>query len=130
MALLKTNSLRNLLKSPRMNTTCKEFSLSYIELQPINFVEIFQCAVDKGDNEPEPGQARRSFRDFCSLVYSGGLSRDLDVNYVEIKDSSASCHQEIKVVDFSELKNKKSRKPGGCVEEEQHIGMGGYHSCL
>ncbi|KAL4308657.1 hypothetical protein GQ457_01G022450 [Hibiscus cannabinus] len=34
-------------------------------------------------------------------VYSVGLSRDLDVNSVEIKDSSASCHQEIKVVDFS-----------------------------
>ncbi|KAL4369191.1 hypothetical protein GQ457_05G027620 [Hibiscus cannabinus] len=28
--------------------------------------------------------------------YSGGLSRDLDVNSMEIKDSSASCHQEIK----------------------------------
>ncbi|KAL4379501.1 hypothetical protein GQ457_02G026970 [Hibiscus cannabinus] len=40
----------------------------------------------------------RSFRDFCSLVYSGGLSRDLDVNSVEIKDSSASCHQEIKLL--------------------------------
>ncbi|KAL4320158.1 hypothetical protein GQ457_18G025600 [Hibiscus cannabinus] len=39
----------------------------------------------------------RSFRDFCSLIYSGGLSRDLDVNSVEIKDSSASCHQEIKL---------------------------------
>ncbi|KAL4318123.1 hypothetical protein GQ457_18G012190 [Hibiscus cannabinus] len=39
-----------------------------------------------------------SFRDFCSLVYSGGLSRDLDVNSVEIKDSSASCHQEIKLL--------------------------------
>ncbi|KAL4347088.1 hypothetical protein GQ457_17G007270 [Hibiscus cannabinus] len=38
---------------------------------------------------------------FCSLVYSDGLSRDLDVISVEIKDSSASCHQEIKVVDFS-----------------------------
>ncbi|KAL4278071.1 hypothetical protein GQ457_03G016240 [Hibiscus cannabinus] len=40
-------------------------------------------------------------KNFCSLVYSGGLSRDLDVNSVEIKDSSALCHQEIKVVDFS-----------------------------
>ncbi|KAL4278974.1 hypothetical protein GQ457_03G017340 [Hibiscus cannabinus] len=39
--------------------------------------------------------------DFCSLVYLGGLSRDLDVISVEIKDLSASCHQEIKVVDFS-----------------------------
>ncbi|KAL4341182.1 hypothetical protein GQ457_08G027090 [Hibiscus cannabinus] len=27
--------------------------------------------------------------------------KDLDVISVEIKDSSASCHQEIKVVDFS-----------------------------
>ncbi|KAL4291490.1 hypothetical protein GQ457_14G014540 [Hibiscus cannabinus] len=26
-------------------------------------------------------------------LYSGGLSRDLDVNSVEFKDSSASCHQ-------------------------------------
>ncbi|KAL4376747.1 hypothetical protein GQ457_02G028040 [Hibiscus cannabinus] len=39
-----------------------------------------------------------SFRDFCSLVYSGGLSRDLDEIFVEIQDSSASFHQEIKVV--------------------------------
>ncbi|KAL4282982.1 hypothetical protein GQ457_16G014530 [Hibiscus cannabinus] len=53
---------------------------------------------------PEKGLVRflhlpgKSFRDFCSLVYSGGLSRDLDVNSVEIKDSSASCHQEIKLL--------------------------------
>ncbi|KAK8694437.1 hypothetical protein V6N13_071989 [Hibiscus sabdariffa] len=40
----------------------------------------------------------RSFRDFCSLVYSGGLNRDLDEIFVEIQDSSASFHQEIKVV--------------------------------
>ncbi|KAL4303777.1 hypothetical protein GQ457_10G009100 [Hibiscus cannabinus] len=46
----------------------------------------------------------RSFRDFCSLVYSGGLSRDLDVNSVEIKDSSASCHQE--------MKNRRTRRTG------------------
>ncbi|KAL4383229.1 hypothetical protein GQ457_15G015840 [Hibiscus cannabinus] len=43
----------------------------------------------------------KSFWDFCSLVYSGSLSRDLDVISVEIKDSSALCHQEIKIVDFS-----------------------------
>ncbi|KAK8534678.1 hypothetical protein V6N12_057322 [Hibiscus sabdariffa] len=30
----------------------------------------------------------KEFPDFCSLVYSGGLSRDLDVNSMEIKDSS------------------------------------------
>ncbi|KAL4386388.1 hypothetical protein GQ457_09G019860 [Hibiscus cannabinus] len=46
----------------------------------------------------------RSFRDFCSLVYSGGMSRDLDVISVEIKDSSAPCHQEIK--------NRRIRKTG------------------
>ncbi|KAL4309884.1 hypothetical protein GQ457_01G023980 [Hibiscus cannabinus] len=40
----------------------------------------------------------KSLWDFCSLVYSGGLSRVLDVNSVEIKDSSASCHQEIKLL--------------------------------
>ncbi|KAL4383567.1 hypothetical protein GQ457_15G017320 [Hibiscus cannabinus] len=34
-------------------------------------------------------------------IYSGGLSRDIDVISMEIKDSSASCNQEIKVVDFS-----------------------------
>ncbi|KAL4297270.1 hypothetical protein GQ457_12G012750 [Hibiscus cannabinus] len=38
------------------------------------------------------------FPDFCSLVYSGGLSRDLDEIFVEIQDSSASYHHEIKVV--------------------------------
>ncbi|KAL4279658.1 hypothetical protein GQ457_03G016550 [Hibiscus cannabinus] len=40
----------------------------------------------------------KEFPDFHSLVYSGGLSRDLDEIFVEIQDSSASYHQEIKVV--------------------------------
>ncbi|KAL4376922.1 hypothetical protein GQ457_02G024660 [Hibiscus cannabinus] len=40
----------------------------------------------------------KSFRDFRSLVYSGGLSTDLYVKSMEIKDSSASCHQEIKLL--------------------------------
>ncbi|KAL4387855.1 hypothetical protein GQ457_09G016040 [Hibiscus cannabinus] len=33
-----------------------------------------------------------------SSFYSGGLTRDLDVNSLEIKDSSAPCHQEIKLL--------------------------------
>ncbi|KAL4341088.1 hypothetical protein GQ457_08G026380 [Hibiscus cannabinus] len=40
----------------------------------------------------------RRFRDFCSLAYLGGLSRNLYVKFVEIQDSSASYHQEIKFV--------------------------------
>ncbi|KAL4279363.1 hypothetical protein GQ457_03G018370 [Hibiscus cannabinus] len=42
--------------------------------------------------------SERSFQDFCSLVYSTGLSGDLDEIFVEIQDSSASHHQKIKVV--------------------------------
>ncbi|KAL4363748.1 hypothetical protein GQ457_04G019080 [Hibiscus cannabinus] len=37
----------------------------------------------------------------CAICFFFGKDRDLDVNSVEIKDSSASCHQEIKLVDFS-----------------------------
>ncbi|KAL4348960.1 hypothetical protein GQ457_17G010060 [Hibiscus cannabinus] len=50
---------------------------------------------------PPTLEKSKDFQEFCSQVYSGGLSRDLDVIFVEIKDSSASCNQEIKVVDFS-----------------------------
>ncbi|KAL4309215.1 hypothetical protein GQ457_01G016580 [Hibiscus cannabinus] len=63
-----------------------------------------------------------SFRDFYSLVYSGELSRDLDVNSVEIKDSSASCHQEIKVHDrvgkflVQKLNTPLTQSEGGQVD--------------
>ncbi|KAL4301678.1 hypothetical protein GQ457_10G009180 [Hibiscus cannabinus] len=69
-------------------------------LTPLNFFSfcfmlIFILVVMVVRFASSPG---RSFWDFCSLVYSGGLSRDLEVNSVEIKDSSASCHQEIKLL--------------------------------
>ncbi|KAK8539357.1 hypothetical protein V6N12_042985 [Hibiscus sabdariffa] len=40
----------------------------------------------------------KEFPVFCSLAYSSRLSRDLDEKFVEIQDSSASYHQEVKVV--------------------------------
>ncbi|KAL4376720.1 hypothetical protein GQ457_02G027290 [Hibiscus cannabinus] len=43
----------------------------------------------------------KKFPGFCSQVYSGRLSRDPDVIFMEIKDSSVSCNQKIKDVDFS-----------------------------
>ncbi|KAK8708161.1 hypothetical protein V6N13_059206 [Hibiscus sabdariffa] len=43
----------------------------------------------------------KEFPKFCSLVYSGGLSRDLDEIFVEIQDPSKWFHQEKKIVIFS-----------------------------
>ncbi|KAK8682772.1 hypothetical protein V6N13_055146 [Hibiscus sabdariffa] len=42
----------------------------------------------------------KEFPKFCSLVYSGGLSRDLDEIFVEIQDPSKWFHQENKSCDF------------------------------
>ncbi|KAK8700622.1 hypothetical protein V6N13_019012 [Hibiscus sabdariffa] len=43
---------------------------------------------------------RKEFLSSCSLVYSGGLSRDLDEIFVEIQDPSKWFHQENKSCDF------------------------------
>ncbi|KAK8547496.1 hypothetical protein V6N12_031633 [Hibiscus sabdariffa] len=42
----------------------------------------------------------KEFPSSCSLVYSGGLSRDLDEIFVEIQDPSKWFHQENKSCDF------------------------------
>ncbi|KAK9025215.1 hypothetical protein V6N11_065111 [Hibiscus sabdariffa] len=42
----------------------------------------------------------KEFQSSCSLVYSGGLSRDLDEIFVEIQDPSKWFHQENKSCDF------------------------------
>ncbi|KAL4351335.1 hypothetical protein GQ457_06G012590 [Hibiscus cannabinus] len=43
---------------------------------------------------------REGVSELCSLVYSGGLSRDLSVFFVEIKDPNKSFQKEIKIVIF------------------------------
>ncbi|KAL4309191.1 hypothetical protein GQ457_01G022720 [Hibiscus cannabinus] len=50
---------------------------------------------------PHTLRKNKDFRDFCSQVYSGELSRGRDEISVETKDSRTLCHQEIQVVDFS-----------------------------
>ncbi|KAK8578880.1 hypothetical protein V6N12_069224 [Hibiscus sabdariffa] len=84
--------------SPMLNLVPKTRSLSHTQLTGERLVRFFFFLG-------------KSFRDFCSLVYSGGLSRDLDMISVEIKDSSASSNQKIKVVDFSGLPKNESSNP-------------------
>ncbi|KAK8644688.1 hypothetical protein V6N13_123988 [Hibiscus sabdariffa] len=55
-------------------------------------------AQQKHDRHTESLGIRYEFPDFCSLAYSGGLSRDLNKKFMGIQDSSASYHHEIKVV--------------------------------
>ncbi|KAL4312971.1 hypothetical protein GQ457_01G029570 [Hibiscus cannabinus] len=43
---------------------------------------------------------REGVSELCSLVYSGGLSRDLSEFFVEIKDPNKSFQKEIKIVIF------------------------------
>ncbi|KAL4269752.1 hypothetical protein GQ457_HM000880 [Hibiscus cannabinus] len=43
---------------------------------------------------------REGVSELCSLIYSGGLSRDLSDFFVEIKDPNKSFQKEIKIVIF------------------------------
>ncbi|KAL4336237.1 hypothetical protein GQ457_07G009630 [Hibiscus cannabinus] len=66
---------------------------------------------------------REGVSELCSLVYSGGLSRDLSEFFVEIKDPNKSFHIEIKIVIFLRFMlgsfspvNRKRRSSFRCLK--------------
>ncbi|KAL4297890.1 hypothetical protein GQ457_12G013740 [Hibiscus cannabinus] len=114
---------------PSFRYLAKLYPALFINKKP----DLFTCPVcplakhTKASYKPSSYKSSHPFH----LIHSdGGLSRHLDVNSVEIKDSSASCHQQIKslispikikdwhflqLTEEQESKNEKNRRPEGCA---------------